>query len=100
MYAGAIAAALSGYPAGVVAECIDPRVGLARGREFPPTVAAVVAWCDDRLCFYRNWATYIPRLSEPERPPISAETSAKIGKLLVELAATLRVKSLDRQIQK
>lgn len=59
-YAAALGAVLAGYPLGVVMECSDPRVGLARSREFPPTVAAVVEWCDARLTYHRNWAAYVP----------------------------------------
>lgn len=57
-YAAAIGAALSGYPLGVMRECIDPRTGLAREREYPPTVAAVVEWCDKRLSFHQALASY------------------------------------------
>src|SRR5476651_1768502 len=52
VYAASIAATLAGYPLGVVQECCDPRIGLAREREFPPTVAVIVAWCDKRLKFH------------------------------------------------
>lgn len=53
----ALAAALADYPAAVVAECIDPRMGLARVREFPPTVASIVMWCEARMAQYRGNAT-------------------------------------------
>ncbi len=65
-YAGAIAAVLAGYPLGVVEECCDPRTGLARSREFPPTVAVVVEWCDKRLLYHRQWAVYVPAKKTPE----------------------------------
>jgi len=48
-WAASLAAALSDYPLGVVQECCDPRIGLARAREFPPTVASIVEWCDTRV---------------------------------------------------
>lgn len=59
-YAGAIATVLAGYPLGVVEECCDPRTGLARSREFPPTIAAVVEWCDARTVHHQRWAAYVP----------------------------------------
>src|SRR6266516_951033 len=59
VYAGAIAAVLAQYPLGVVKECVDPRTGLARNREFPPTVYSVVVWCDERLARHQKFASYI-----------------------------------------
>lgn len=64
-YAGALAAVLAQYPLGVVEECVDPRTGLAREREFPPTVAAVVEWCDRRLAFHQAFAAYVPAIPPP-----------------------------------
>lgn len=61
-----MAAVLAGYPLGVVEECCDPRTGLARSREFPPTAAAVVEWCDRRLLYHRQWAQYVPVRKTPE----------------------------------
>ena len=54
VWAASLAAALSNYPLGVVQECCDPRVGLARSREFPPTVACIVEWCDVRVKRHRG----------------------------------------------
>lgn len=45
-YALAITAVLQQYPLAVIQECCDPRYGLARTREFTPTVACIVEWCD------------------------------------------------------
>lgn len=62
-WVASLAAVLAGYPLGVVQECADPRVGLARGREFPPTVAAIVEWCDRRTKYHRGmirWAGLPP----------------------------------------
>ena len=56
IYAGALAAVLAQYPLGLVEECCDPRCGLARKREFPPTVACVVEWCDSRLKYHQTMA--------------------------------------------
>lgn len=57
-YSAAIAATLAGYPLGIVQECCDPRKGLARTREFPPTIAAVIEWCDRRLEHHKAVAAY------------------------------------------
>ena len=65
-YSGAIAAVLAAYPLGVVEECCDPRTGLARSREFPPTVVSVVEWCDKRLFYHREWSKYVPVKKTPE----------------------------------
>jgi hypothetical protein len=46
MWASALAAALASYPESITRDCIDPRVGLARVRDFPPTAASVVEWCE------------------------------------------------------
>lgn len=53
-YAASLAGALAAYPLGVVQECCDPRTGLAQKREFPPTVAAIVEWCDQRVKQHRG----------------------------------------------
>jgi hypothetical protein len=48
-YALAISVVLQAYPLDVVRQCCDPRTGLARTREFTPTVASIVEWCDRRV---------------------------------------------------
>jgi hypothetical protein len=66
IYLAGIAAVLSGYPPEIVAECCDPRIGLARSREFPPTAAAVADWCGRREAYYRKWAVFVqPRPLTP-----------------------------------
>src|SRR5262249_24842103 len=65
--AAALAATLKDYPAGIVRECCDPRSGLAREREFPPTVAAIVEWCDRRLAWRQSVASYVARPQLPAR---------------------------------
>src|SRR5215831_3746927 len=47
VYTLSIAAALKEYPVAIGEQCADPRVGLARTREYLPTVASVHAWCQD-----------------------------------------------------
>lgn len=64
-YANALADIFELYPLGVVKECCDVRSGIARTREFPPTIAAVVKWCDLTLGAYRNLASR--NLPEPEK---------------------------------
>jgi len=88
-YAGALGAVLAGYPAGVVEECCDPRSGLARSREFPPTVASIVEWCDRHLQYHRTIADYRPPSPVPPRPEPTPEQRARIGGLMRQLARSL-----------
>lgn len=53
-YAASLGAILEQYPLGVVEQCCDPARGLAREREFPPTVASIVEWCDLRVKRHRG----------------------------------------------
>ena len=53
-YAASLAAVLEQYPLGLVQECCDPRTGLAKTREFPPTVQSINEWCDRRLAYHRG----------------------------------------------
>ena len=53
-----LAAVLAKYPPVLVDECIDPRVGLALVREFPPTVACVAEWCDKKLSLHQALAGF------------------------------------------
>ena len=88
-YAGSLAAVLAQYPLGLVHECVDPRTGLARVREFPPTVAILVDWLDARLKHHQLMASYRVALPRPELPddPAMAE---RVATMLTELAAQLR----------
>lgn len=88
IYAAAIGATLAGYPPRVVSDCVDPRIGLARKREFPPTVASVVEWCDARLSYYQTLARYEAREKQPERVFTDAEREAG-RKFLADLAASI-----------
>lgn len=78
VYAASIAATLAGYPLGVVQACCDPRTGLARGREFPPTVAAIVEWCDRKLAFHLQLASWRPRPPQLPAPVYSEEHCAEM----------------------
>lgn len=84
----AIAAALAMYPPGIVAECADPRYGLAKVREFPPTVAAVHEWCAGRVEYYARWAHWQP-LARREEKPDPIVRNASIGERLAHLARRL-----------
>lgn len=64
-YANSLADIFELYPLGVVKECCDVRSGIARTREFPPTIAAVVKWCDLALGAYRNLSTM--KLPTPDK---------------------------------
>lgn len=79
-FAAALAAALASYPLGVVQECADPRVGLARTREFPPTVAAIVEWCDRRVAYHRGMVKWGHRI-EPERKFSEAHERSMLKRL-------------------
>lgn len=87
-YAAAISATLAQYPQGVVDDCVDPRIGLARDREFPPTVKAVVDWCDARVAHYQALAKYEARDDQPERE-FTDEDRAIGRKFLADLGAEL-----------
>lgn len=79
-YAASLAAALTGYPLGVVQECCDPRVGLARSREFPPTVAAIVDWCDRRVTYHRGMVKWA-KVDQAERQFSEEHRASMIGRL-------------------
>src|SRR6266487_1108628 len=89
VYAGSLAAVLAQYPLGVVKECVDPRTGLARNREFPPTVYSVVVWCDDRLQHHKKFANYVaigePRQEKDFSPEHCENMLARLSKLMHEV---------------
>ena len=85
VYAGALASVLAQYPLGLVHECVDPRRGLAREREFPPTVACVVEWCDRRLQFHQTVAAFNGLPARREEPNYSPEHRATMLQRLSKL---------------
>jgi hypothetical protein len=91
-YAASLAAAFAAYPLGVVEECADPRVGLARSREFPPTVAAIVEWCDRRLTYHRGMVKWGQNIVE--EPAFSDEHR----KTMLERLKALMHGLFDREI--
>lgn len=84
----AIATALECYPPGIVAECVDPRIGLFKTREFPPTGVAVHDWCAARLEYHAKWAKYAPRPKLIEKP-YPTQKHPGIGQWLSDLAKRL-----------
>lgn len=97
-YAASLAAVLAQYPLGLVHECCDPRVGLARSREFPPTVAALVEWLDKRIDWHTKLAAHKPPLllpSEERVEPIMSEAERetmreRVGALFAGLLASFK----------
>jgi hypothetical protein len=69
VFVEAIAAVLSQYPLGLVHECVDPRVGIARSLKFL-SIAELVEWLDGRLSFYRAMA-WRERHPPPAERPVS-----------------------------
>lgn len=61
---------LQQYPLGVVEECCDPRFGLARTREFPPTVQAVTEWCDYRVKRHQGAILWAKKDAEEKRQEV------------------------------
>ena len=57
-FIASVAAVLSQYPLGVIEDCADPRIGIARKVEFL-SVKSLVEWCDARLAFYQGLAAYV-----------------------------------------
>lgn len=49
VYTAAVAAVLAQYPAEIVQRVTDPRVGVARRSKFMPSIAEIVAACDDEM---------------------------------------------------
>lgn len=88
-YAGALGATLAQYPQRVVADCVDPRIGLVRKLRFPPTVAEIVEWCDARVKHYEVFAAYQGREVKPERE-FTDEDRALARKFLADLAEELK----------
>lgn len=76
MWLSSIASVLAQYPSAIVQECIDPRCGLAREREFPPTIAVIVEWCDKRMAHHRLYAEYQFHPLPTPRPPVSEQERA------------------------
>jgi hypothetical protein len=56
-FLASIASVMAQYPLGLVQECADPRMGIARKCEFL-SVAKLVAWLDDRLAYHQALASF------------------------------------------
>jgi hypothetical protein len=92
-YADALACVLAQYPLGLVQECVDPRRGLAREREFPPTVACVVDWCDRKLAWHQAVVGYQGRssIAQDEALMPSEEECATASRALTKLSEWLKM---------
>jgi hypothetical protein len=90
-YATSLAAILEQYPLGVVEECCDPHRGLAREREFPPTVACIATWCDQRVKRHQGAIIWIKqedakRIEEQQFPDEHRKTMLqRLSKLMHNL---------------
>lgn len=93
-YAEAIATTLAQYPLGLVEECCDVRTGLAKSREFPPTVAAVTDWCDRRLIYHRGIVKWGDRKAA-ERPEFPEAHRQSMLKRLQDLMHGIFKKTVD-----
>jgi hypothetical protein len=71
---------LQQYPLGVVQNCCDPRTGLAREREFPPTVASIVDWCELRVKRHQG-AVIHARQIEAEKEFTEHHRKTMLGRL-------------------
>lgn len=88
IYMAGIGAVLAGYPLAVVQECVDPRLGLARNREFPPTIAAVVEWCDTCKSGYESSAKIKDwQIEQQRRPPQPEYPEEHRAEMLKKIAA-------------
>jgi hypothetical protein len=77
------------YPSNVVEYITDPRTGIQRNKTFPPSIAEIVAACDEHMAYllrknrYENWGknTEDPALLEPPREarPTYAQLKEKYG---------------------
>jgi hypothetical protein len=95
-YADALASVLAQYPLGLVQECVDPRRGLAREREFPPTVASIVDWCDRKLAWHQAVAGYEGRHSAAVDEMPSEEECATASRALTKLSEWLKIPADQR----
>lgn len=53
-YANGLADIFEQYPIGVVQQCCDVRIGIASLKDFLPSPAAVITWCDRYLGAYQG----------------------------------------------
>lgn len=91
IYADGLAHALSAYPLGIIDECCDLHMGLARKLEFPPTPKQVMDWCDERVRYHQALASYVPRLkSAPLEPVYSVHDQATMAAKLAALVSDLK----------
>ena len=86
--------ALSTYPAGLVAECVDPRVGVARKIKFL-SIAELVEWLDERRAHYETLAAYKPRPPALPPPVFTEEHKATMRQRFADLVASMFARHRD-----
>lgn len=94
-YSLSIAKALEQYPVGVVEECCDPVIGLARAREFPPTVACITEWCEQRVKRHRG--AILHGQLEAERQQDEVRFSDQHRKTMLERWSALMHRLIDKK---
>jgi hypothetical protein len=87
-----VMAVLSGYPAGLVAECVDPRTGVARTLKFL-SIAELVEWLDARQRHYQSFADWRPRPPALPPPTFTEEHKATMRQRLVDLFRRLATRA-------
>lgn len=92
-FLASIASVMAQYPLGLIQECADPRVGIARKCEFL-SVAKLVAWLDDRLAFHQAMASYERRRNDREYGSDMTDADRKAAsEFLTQLAAEIAERS-------
>lgn len=78
-YIGTIASLLCQYPRMVALPCADPINGVMRESEFLPSVAKIVAWCEERTGAMRTVVDYDARSKQQltERARLDQEQRAE-----------------------
>jgi len=92
-YSLSIAKTLEKYPLGVVEELCDPTTGLARFREFPPTVACIVEWCERMT---RSYVAVSLRPRPIPEPVYSEEHCATMRQRLAEFFKQWKLGGFNR----
>jgi hypothetical protein len=78
-------AAIEDYPAVVVSDMADPKIGIVRSAKFPPRIAELVAWCENRLGDYR--ASYERAVSHLRQRELEAEWDRRAAQVDAERGA-------------
>jgi hypothetical protein len=73
------------YPLGLVEECCAFGSAYVFSREFPPTPASIAEWCDARLSFHQQLASWKPRPPALPAPEYSDEHCAAMREKIAEI---------------